>query len=155
MVKAGDLEGFNQLYKVEVRVNYVDFLDDLLVPLYILAHTYYLYNPYWMATAAAIYIIGIIYFELIFVSIVFFSYFASELLINQRVLRSSDANTRNYAILALTVVFSVFMITLLTGGIEPYQGAIAFLAFYILQARYRTSTLTIAKISEISEKKNS
>lgn len=146
MVKLGDLEGFNQLYKN---------MDFLLVPLYILAHTYYLYSPYWMVVAAAIYIIGIIYFELIFVSIVFISYFASELLINQRVLRSSDANTRSYAVLALTVVFSVLMITLLTGGIEPYKGAIAFLAFYILQARYRTSTLTIAKLSEISEKKNS
>lgn len=144
MVKLGDLEGFNQLY---------DSLDFMLVPLYILAHTYYLYSPYWMVFAAVIYVIGIIYFELIFVSIIFISYFAAELLINQRVLRSSNANTRNYAIIALTVVFSVFMVTLITGGIEPYQGAIAFLAFYILQARYRTSTLSIAKVSEISEKK--
>tara|TARA_B110000285_G_C15103434_1_gene606449 strand:- start:651 stop:1094 length:444 start_codon:yes stop_codon:yes gene_type:complete len=143
MVKLGDLEVFNQLYKN---------IDFLLVPLYILAHTYYLHSPYWMVFSAVIYIIGIIYFELIFVSIVFISYFASDLLINQRVLRSSDANTRNYAIIALTVVFSVFMITLVTGGIEPYQGAIAFLTFYILQARYRTSTLTIARISEINEK---
>ena len=144
MVKLGDLEGFNQLY---------NNLDFMLVPLYILAHTYYLYSPYWMFFAAVIYVIGIIYFELIFVSIIFISYFAAELLINQRVLRSSNANTRNYAIIALTVVFAVFMVTLITGGIEPYQGAIAFLAFYILQARYRTSTLTIAKVSEISEKK--
>ena len=144
MVKLGDLEGFNQLY---------GNLDFLLVPLYILAHTYYLYSPYWMVFAAVVYVIGIIYFELTFVSIIFISYFAAELLINQRVLRSSNANTRNYAIIALTIVFSVFMITLITGGIEPYQGAIAFLAFYILQARYRTSTLTIAKVSEISEKK--
>tara|TARA_B110000027_G_C16071733_1_gene279405 strand:- start:905 stop:1231 length:327 start_codon:yes stop_codon:yes gene_type:complete len=106
-----------------------------------------------MVFAAVVYVIGIIYFELIFVSIIFISYFAADLLINQRVLRSSNTNTRNYAIIALTVVFSVFMVTLITGGIEPYQGAIAFLAFYILQARYRTSTLTIAKVSEISEKK--
>ena len=144
MVKLGDLEGLHQLYSN---------IDFVIVPLYILAHTYYLYNSYWMMFAAVTYIIGIIYFELIFVSIVFVSFFASELLINQRVLRSSDSNTRNYAILALTIIFSVFMITLFTGGIEPYQGAIAFLTFYILQARYRTSTLTIAKISEISEKK--
>lgn len=144
MVKLGDLEGFNQLY---------GNLDFMLVPLYILAHTYYLYSTYWMVFAAVVYVIGIIYFELIFVSIIFISYFAADLLINQRVLRSSNTNTRNYAIIALTVVFSVFMVTLITGGIEPYQGAIAFLAFYILQARYRTSTLTIAKVSEISEKK--
>ena len=144
MVKLGDLEGFNQLY---------NNLDFLIVPLYILAHTYYLYSTYWMVFAAVLYVIGIIYFELVFVSILFVSYFAAELLINQRVLRSSNANTRNYAIIALTVVFSVFMVTLITGGIEPYQGAIAFLAFYILQARYRTSTLTIAKVSEINEKK--
>ena len=144
MVKLGDLEEFNQLYSN---------LDFVLVPLYILAHTYYLYSPYWMVVAAVVYVIGIIYFELIFVSIIFISYFAAELLINQRVLRSSNANTRNYAIIALTVVFSVFMVTLITGGIEPYQGAIAFLAFNILQARYRTSTLTIAKVSEISETK--
>ena len=143
MVKLGDLEGFNQLY---------DNLDFMLVPLYILAHTYYLYSPYSMVFAAVVYVIGIIYFELTFVSILFISYFAAELLINQRVLRSSNANTRNYAIIALTVVFSVFMVTLITGGIEPYQGTLAFLAFYILQARYRTSTLTIAKVSEISEK---
>ena len=134
MVKLGDLEGFNQLY---------NNLDFMLVPLYILAHTYYLYSPYWMFFAAVIYVIGIIYFELIFVSIIFISYFAAELLINQRVLRSSNANTRNYAIIALTVVFAVFMVTLITGGIEPYQGAIAFLAFYILQARYRLSLIHI------------
>uniref|UniRef100_A0A6C0J3L7 Uncharacterized protein n=1 Tax=viral metagenome TaxID=1070528 RepID=A0A6C0J3L7_9ZZZZ len=144
MVKLGDLEGFNYLYKN---------LDFLIVPLYILAHTYYLYSPYWMIFAAVIYVIGIIYFELVFISTVFISFFSAELLINQRVLRSSDANTRNYAIIALTVVFSVFIITLLTGGIEPYQGAIALLAFYILQARFRTSQLTFAKISEINEKK--
>lgn len=144
MVELGDLEGFNQLY---------GNFDFMLVPLYILAHTYYLYSPYWVVFAAVVYLIGIMYFELIFVSIIFISYFAAELLINQRVLRSSNANTRNYAIIALTVVFSVFMVTLITGGIEPYQGAIGFLAFYILQARYRTSTLTIAKVSEISEKK--
>lgn len=146
MVKLGDLEGLNQIY---------GNLDFLLVPLYILAHTYYLYSPNWMIFAAVVYLIGIMYFKLIFVSIIFISYFASELLINQRVLRSSNANTKNYAIITLTVVFSIFMITLFTGGIEPYQGAIAFLAFYILQARYRTSTLTFAQISEISEKKNS
>jgi len=144
MVKLGDLEGFDQLY---------NNLDFLIVPSYILAHTYFLYSTYWMVFAAVVYLIGIIYFELAFVSILFISYFAAELLINQRVLRSSEASTRNYAIIALTVVFSVFMITLFTGGIEPYQGAIAFLAFYILQARYRTSTLTIARVSEISEKK--
>ena len=99
--------------------------------------------------------IGIVYFELIFVTIVFISFFASELLINQRVLRSSDASTRTYAIVALTLIFSVFLITLITGGVEPYIGAIVLLTFYILQARYRTSQLTIAKISELSEKKNS
>lgn len=146
MVKLGDFELFNQLYQN---------LDFILVPLYISAHTYYLYNPYWMYFSLVVYIISIIYFELSFVSIIFVSFFASELLINQRVLRSADPTTRNYATIALTVVFSVFLISLLTGGIEPYQGALVFLAFYILQARYRTSTLTIARLSELNEKKTS
>lgn len=146
MVQIGDLEGFNQLYR-----NF----DFILVPVYILAHTYYLYGLYWMELSFVIYIIGIMYFELIFVAIVFISYFASELLINQRVLRSSNQSTRNYSTFALTVILCIFLITLITGGIEPYQGAIAFVLFYMLQARYRTSQLTIAKISEISEKKNS
>ena len=145
MDKVGELEGFMQLYQN---------LDFIMVPLYILAHTYYLYGSNWMILSSIIYIIGVIYFDLIFIAILFISYFASELLINQRVLRSSDATTRNYSIFALTVVFSVFLITLMTGAIEPYQGAIAILAFYILQARYRTSQLTIAKISELSEKRN-
>lgn len=145
MVKLGDLELFSQLY---------DNLDFLLAPLYIIAHTYYLYNIYWMWFAIVIYIIGIMYFELIFVSIVFISYFASDLIISQRILRSSNATTKQYTTLALTVVFSIFIITTITGGIEPYQAVIAILAFYILQARYRASTLTISKISEITEKKN-
>jgi hypothetical protein len=145
MVKLGDLEAFNQIYQN---------LDFILVPLFISAYTYHIYNPYWMYLSIVVYIIGIFYFELVFISILFVSYFASELLINQRVMRSANYNTRNYAIMALTVVFAVFFITLITGGIEPYHGAIAFLAFYILQARYRTSTLTISKISELSEKKN-
>ena len=146
MVKLGDLEGFNQLYQN---------IDFLLVPSYILAHTYCVYGAYWMALASVFLIVGIVYFDLVFVAIVFMSFFASELLVNQRVLRSSDASTRTYAIITLSVVFSVFLISLITGEIEPYQGAFAFLAFYVLQARFRTSQLTFAKISEISEKKNS
>jgi hypothetical protein len=151
MVKLGDLEGFNQTYQNLEGVN--ENIDIVLVALYIITHTYFLYGTSSMVFAILIYVVANIYFEFIFVSIVFCSYFASELLINQRVLRSSDVTTRNYATIGLTVVFSVFMITLITGVIEPYQGAIAFIAFYILQARYRTSTLTIAKISELTEKK--
>lgn len=165
MVKLGDLEVFNQLYKTAQSLGFdisfgrfvanFKFVDFILAPLYILAHTYYLYNKYWMMFAAVIYTIGLIYFELIFVAIVFISFFLSDLLINHRVLRSSDANTRKYATLALTIVLCVFNITLITGGIEPYQGALVMIVFYLLQARYRTSTLTIAKMAEVSEKKTS
>ena len=143
MVKLGDFEFINQLYH---------YMDYILVPIYILAHTYFLYGPYWSAFASVIYVIGLIYFELIFVALLFASFFLSELLINQRIMRTASANIRNYTTVALTLIILIFLITLVTGAIEPYQGAIIFLVFYILQARYRTSTLTIAKISEIKEK---
>lgn len=145
MVKLGDVEWLNQLYSK---------LDVILVPLYVLAHTYFLYGPYWTVLSLIILIIGMVYFQLIFVAIVFISYFASDLLINQRILRSSEQSIRVYATLGLTLVTTVFLIMLATGGIEPYQGVIAFLIFYVLQARYRTSQLTIAKLSEIKQKKD-
>ena len=128
-------------------------IDFILVPAYILAHTYFLYGIYWSALSAFIYIVGSLYFESIFVTMMFISYFASDLLINQRILRSSDESTRGYATIALTIVILVFLVMTATGGIEPYQAAIVFLLFYMVQARYRTSQLTMAKISEISEKK--
>lgn len=140
-----DLEPFNQLYQN---------IDFLLVPIYILAHTYFIYGRYFSLLSAVIYIISIMYFKLIFVAIVFVSYFVSELIVNKRVLRSSNASKRSYATFALTIIISIVMIMLATGGIEPYQGALIFLVFYIIQARYRTSTLTLARLSEINQRKS-
>lgn len=142
----GDLEWFNNLY------SNVDFL---LVPGYIFAHTYFLYGPAWTVLSLVVYTIGIIYFELVFVAILFMSYFASEMMINHRIMRSSDARSRNYATFALTVILAVFLVMLATGEIEPYQGGLVFVVFYMLQARYRTSTLTMEVVTEESRKATS
>jgi hypothetical protein len=144
MVNFEDIEFFSNIYAN---------MDFLLVPIYILAHTYFLFGLYWSVFFTAIFFIGLQYFELSFMTILFFSYFISNLFIDQRILRSSSQNIKNYAETGLTVIISIFLIMLKTGDIEPYQGAIIFLIFYVIQARYRTSTLTFAKLSDIDKKR--
>lgn len=137
------------------------FLDKLFAGLYILAHTYTMYGPKWMFFFLAAYVGMLIYLAknnfvagFAFVTMLFASYFASELIVNQRVLTSAGKSTRTYATLALTVVAFVFLTMLMTGDIEPYQGAIVFVIFYIIQARYRTSTLTMTRVTEQTNAKN-
>ena len=136
-------------------------LEFYLAPLYIFFHTANLYPKYRFVPALVIYALAIGYFRFVteqgrktrdwkvpLVSIVFMSFFASELLINQRILVSSSQSTRTYAIIGLTIITSIFLILLVTGTVEPYQGGLVFLAFYILQARYRTSTISLTSIQE-------
>jgi hypothetical protein len=119
--------------------------DHILVVLYIITHAYCMFGRMWAVLFLTIFLLAIFVFKLklAFVTIVFISYLISDLLINQRLMRNSDYSTRKYGVMACTVIFSVTLIMMLTGAIEPYQGAIAFLALYVLQARY-ARTIPIA-----------
>lgn len=125
-------------------------IDMILVPAYVLFHSYVLYGQMWSALFFVAFLTAtlVFKFKILFVAIVFASYFISDLVINERILRTAPKTTRNYATLALTIILTVFSIMLATGAIEPYQGAIAFFIFYVFQARYRTSTLTMTQLAE-------
>jgi|SaaInlV_125m_DNA_1040241.scaffolds.fasta_scaffold14004_4 hypothetical protein len=152
-----DLQDIRSTGNTQVFGENVNMFDLVIIPLYILTHTWVLYGRMWALFSSVLF--GILYiggyFELSFITIVFVSFFVADLLITQRILRTADSRTQTYATLALTFVFIVFFIMLLTGGIEPYQGALASLVLYIAQANYRTSSLTMSSAqSEGSVNKN-
>lgn len=162
MVKFGDVEELQDVRskgdQTIVGEN-VNIFDLVIIPTYVVTHTWVLYGRLWALFSSVMFSILYFggYFELSFITILFVSFFAADLLISQRIMRTADSRTQTYATLALSFIFVVFSIMLLTGGIEPYQGALAILVFYVVQARYRTSTLTMsnARIAGSVNKNNS
>lgn len=158
MVKFGDVEDLQDVRSTGDKTilgENVNLFDIIMIPTYVVTHAWVLYGKMWALFSFVLF--GILYFggyfELSFVTILFVSFFAADLLISQRIMRTADSRTQIYATLALTFIFIVFCIMLITGSIEPYQGALAFLVFYIVQARYRTSTLTMSN-TQMTESKN-
>ena len=136
--------------------NIFDFygtIDILLVPL--LATTYAL-TIFGITTAmfsAAAFITLINFFSVTFVSVLFLSLFLADIVVSKRFLRTATTTTRAYVTLALTVIFCIFFITTITGGLEPWQAFLIALVFHIIQARFRTSSLTMAQQTALAERR--
>ena len=125
----------------------MEMVDTALVGLYVVAHSYAIMGPISAIASMLVFFVGIANFQLSMVAITFGSYFLSDFLVTKRILRGSDDTTRRYVTLALTVILIICAILSITGGIEPYQTALACLGLYIFQARYRTSRLQMSDTS--------
>lgn len=131
------------------------YIEKVILPLYTFLFSY----ARWGSIPVCLLmfsILGIIWssFSLVFAGIVLQSFFLADTLVYKRVLRSAPESTQFWMRLALTIPIILFSIVLITGGIEPYQGAIIVCIVYVLQARYRTTTIELAKIPELLNRKN-
>tara|TARA_Y100000748_G_C15474468_1_gene480170 strand:- start:1208 stop:1666 length:459 start_codon:yes stop_codon:yes gene_type:complete len=129
----------------------IEMVDTALVGLYVVAHSYAIMGPISAIASMLVFFVGIANFQLSMVAVTFGSYFVSDFLVTKRILRGSDDTTRRYVTLALTVILIICAILSITGGIEPYQAALACLGLYIFQARYRTSRLAMSSTNEHEE----
>lgn len=125
-------------------VNLMNNVEQAILPsLLTFSVAYNLSNQYWASLSFFSYWLIITFSRSIFANIVMISFFLSIFLVYQRVLKSASPTTQLYSMFALTFVLIVFFIMSITGAFEPYQSAIIFILFYLFQARYRTSALTI------------
>ena len=120
----------------------IELVDSALVGLYVVAHSYAIMGPVSAVASMLIFFVGITNFRLSMVAISFACYFVADFFVTKRILRGSDDTTRRYVTLALTVILIVCAILSITGGIEPYQAALAAVLLYILQARYRAPVVS-------------
>eukprot|EP00965_Chrysotila_dentata_P262907 6214706-Pleurochrysis_carterae.AAC.2 len=125
-----------------------DQIDLLLVPTGGFVYAYHIFGLPWAMLAVATHAFLFYFFSLYFSAIALVSFFVAHLFVNKKVLATASENVRFYATVALSIVFIIFGITVATGGIEPYQAGIICVAFYILQSRYRTSTLTMDALEQ-------
>ena len=137
-------------YDLEFMHSFEETTDKILLPLYILIYSY----ARWESISVCILmcsVLGIIWsnFNIVFAGIALQSFFSADTLVYKRLLRSATESTRFWIRLALTIPIVVFAILLKTGGIEPYQGAIIVCIVYVLQARYRTTSIELAKVPEL------
>jgi hypothetical protein len=128
-------------------------VNEILLPTFSLVFCYARWRSVPMcALIGAVYVTLRTSFELNFVAVAFVSFFVSETLISQRMMRDASDSTRLYATMALTFCFIVFGIQTVSGGIEPYEAAIISMIIYFIQARYRTQDAQASKL-ELSESK--
>jgi len=139
---------------VSTALDIYGVVDVILVPIVAIVYALTVFGVPMALLSAVAFVILINFFSLIFVSVLFLSIFVADLIVSKRVLRTADASTRMYVTLALTVILCVFFITVITGGLEPWQAFLIALVFHIFQARYRTSSLTMAQKTEIAEKRS-
>jgi len=142
-------------YDIGLLNSFIETTDIVLLPLYTLLFSYARWGSILICLLMCS-ILGIIWrnFSLVFAGIVLQSFFLADTLVYKRVLRSAPESTQFWMRLALTIPIVVFAIVLKTGGIEPYQGAIIVCIVYVLQARYRTTAIELAKVPELLNRKN-